>query len=312
MKIQIEAKDLGPVVQLVAKPSGWKLEETRYNLKPVYIGGDVKPSLVNATPTDLVESFRAAWRTTQEKRPTDFNGLKVAVQRLAVTNGILQTDAVVTDYFTAWGLPKADTSRDLFAEHERQVVQNRADIPNALYETNIPWAVCSHNVLLDPNGQIFMMVRSQSQGFSAGRVSVTEEEQMEPNLDISPFAAAYRSYHEELNVVVPPQSMRLLGVALEKGAAYPAYCFVAETSLLAKDIEPQWRKARDFNENTALFAVETTDIDKWLAQGEVTPDLWHSSLLGGNISSDAKLKFHPTSSWRLNLVKQYTYFAGRS
>lgn len=309
MQIDVEPKDLEPVVQLVAKPDGWKSEETRYNLNPIYIGGDPNPSVANYTPENLINPLRAAWLTTKEKRPTDFNGLKVAVQRLAVIDGVLYTKGVITDYFTAWGLPKADISKALFAEHERQVVINRADSPNAVYETNIPWAVCTHNVLLDPNGRILMMVRSQSQGFNAGRVSATEEEQMEPTLDISPFSAAFRSYHEELNLVIPPQRMRLLGVALEKGAAYPAYAFVAETNEVAEEIVTRWRIARDFNENTALFAVEMTEVDKWLGIEEVTSDIWQKSFLAGNIAPDAKLKFHATSPWRIKLAKEYCCLA---
>lgn len=213
---------------------------------------------------------------------------------------------VVTDYFTAWGLPKADASKGLFAEHEKQVVINQESVPNAAYETNLPWAVCTHNILLDPNGRILMMVRSQSQGFHAGRVSVTEEEQMEPTLDISPFSAAFRSYHEELALITRPQEMRLLGIALEKGAAYPAYCFIATTDELASNIETKWRKARDFNENTALFAVEMSDVDRWLAVSEVTSDIWSKAFLAGNISLDAKLRFHATSPWRIGLAKSYT------
>jgi len=307
--IDVEPRDLGPVVQLVAKPDGWKPEETRYNLNPIYIGGDPNPSIVNHTPRDLSEPLRAAWLTTEEKRPNDFNGLKVAATRIAVIDGVLQTDAVITDYFTAWGLPKADASKDLFAEHERQVVINRVAAPDAVYETDIPWAVCSHNTLIDRNGRILMMVRSQSQGFSAGRISATEEEQMEPTLDFSPFVASFRSFHEELNLIVPPRRVRLLGVALERGAAYPAYSFVAEADEKAEDIIEKWRRARDFNENTALFAVEMTVVDEWLNATEITPDIWQDSLLAGDIAHDAKLKFHPTSPWRIGLVKVYSYLA---
>lgn len=307
--IDVEPKNLGPVIQLVAKTDGWKPAETRYNLNPVYIGGDLTPSVTNHTPESLMKPLRAAWLITKNSRPTDFNGLKVAVQRLSVRDGILITDGVITDYFTAWGLPKAQLSKDLFAEHEKQVAINRAIAPDALYETNIPWAVCTHNVLLDGNGDVLMMVRSQSQGFHAGRVSVTEEEQMEPTLDFSPFAASFRSFHEELNLIVPPQSVRLLGVALEKGAAYPAYAFVAEAEEKAGDIIAKWRKARYFNENTALFAIEMADIDKWLGADGVASDIWHQSLLAGNITLDARLKFHPTSPWRLDLAREYSYVA---
>ncbi len=305
MQIDVEPRDLGSVVQLVTKEGGWKSEETRYTLRPIYIGGDPNPSIINQTPERLRVPLQAAWLTTKERRPKDFNGLKVAVQSVTVREGILHTDGVVTDYFTAWGLPKADASKDLFSEHEKEVVVNRVDSPNAIYETNIPWAVCTHNVLLDTNGDVLMMVRSQSQGFHAGRVSVTEEEQMEPTLDFSPFAASFRSFNEELGLIVRPQQIRLLGVAVEKGAAYPAYAFVAEADDKAKDIVEKWRGARDFNEGSALFAVPMTKIDKWL-QSEVTSNVWHEYLLGGNIAPDAILKLHATSPWRLDLAKKYT------
>lgn len=305
MQIDVEPKDLGPVVQLVAKTDGWESKDTRYCLIPEYIGGNPNPPLVDRTPENLRVLLRAAWLTTKEKRPTDFNGLKVAVSRLAVLDGILYTAGFVTDYFTVWGIPKADASRGLFERHEREVVKNQINLPDALYQTSIPWALCTHNVLLDRNGDLLMMVRSMSQGFNAGRVSVTEEEQMEPTQDQSPFTAAYRSFYEELGLIVPPQSLRLLGVALEKGAAYPAFAFVAEAKELAKDIVNKWRKARDYNENTALFAVGMTDVEQWLAGEEITPDAWHKDLLDGNIAHDAKLKFHPTSPWRIALTRKY-------
>lgn len=290
----------------MAKTDGWKPEETRYQLDPtIYIGGNPDKHISDQTPVDLIEPLRAAWLTTKEKRPTDFNGLKVSVRRLSVIDGILETNAVITDYFSAWGLPKAEASQTLFDIHEKNVVVNRTSAPNAIFETRVPWAVASHNVLLDRNGRILMMVRSQAQGFHVGRVSVTEEEQMEPTQDFSPFAASFRSFHEELNLIVPPQSIRLLGVALEKGAAYPAYCFVAQTKELAKDVEVKWRKAKDYNENTALFAVEMTESDRWLTVDEITSDIWHKDLLAGNIPPDSKLKLHPTSPWRINLAKKF-------
>ncbi len=305
MQIDVEPRDLGSVVQLVAKEGGWKPEETRYSLKPFYIGGYGAVSEYNQTPKRLIEPLQAAWLTTREKRQNDHNGLKVAVTRLAVTDGVLSTEAVVTDYFTAWGLPKADASKDLFAEHERQVIINRVTTPNAAYETDIPWALCTHNILLDRNGDVLMMVRSQSQGFNAGRVSVTEEEQMEPRVDYSPFAASFRSFAEELYSLALPQSIRLLGVAMEKGAAYPAYAFIAETDNKTKIVVENWREATDNKENTALLAIPMTKIDEWL-KSEITPNIWNKYLLAGDISPDAILKLHATSPWRLELARKYT------
>ena len=306
MSIDVEPKDLGKVIQLVAKSDGWKKEETRFIIdRTILITGNPDPGIVHQTPAVLIGPLRAAWLTTKEKRPNDFNGPKVAVRRLAVIDGVFQTDAVETDYFTAWGLPQAEESKPLFAEHERQVVVNRADSPNALYETSIPWANCTHNILLDRNGDILFMIRSMSQGFNQGRVSVTEEEQMEPD-DSSPFFASHRSFTEELDLLVPEQRISLLGVALEKGAAYPAYAFVGETDVLAKDIVNSWERARDYNENTALFVVPMTQIDRWMSADEITSEVWQTNFLAGNIALDARLKLHNTSAWRLELARKFT------
>lgn len=311
MSIDVEPRDLGQVVQLVAKSDGWRQEETKYMVNPfTYIGGNPKTPFdtTDTTPEELVEPFRKAWLTTKEQRPQDFNGLKVAVRRLAVIDGILETEGVITDYFTLWGLPKTKETRKIFRDHERDVVINRTSAPNAIYETDIPWGICTHNILLDRNGDILMMVRSQSQGFQTGRVSATEEEQTEPR-DFSAFFTSARSFREELNVRVSKRKIRLLGVALEKGAAYPAFSFVVETGILARDLANRWKKARDYNENTALLAVEMTEVDKWLGIEEVTSDIWHNSLLAGDIAHDVKLILHPTSAWRINLAKKYSYLA---
>lgn len=305
MNIDVEPRDLGKVVQLVANTAGWKQQDTKFHLdRSILITGNPDPGIINQTPDYLRGVLQAAWLATRDRRPNDHNGLKVAVRRLAVVDGILEIDAVETDYFTAWGLPQAEESKPLFAEHEKNVVINRVKSPDALYQTDIPWAVCSHNVLLDKNGDIIFMIRSMSQGFNQGRVSVTEEEQMETT-DPTPYFASHRSFREELGLIIPEQRILLLGVGMEKGAAYPAFGFIAETDVLAKDIVGKWKTARDYNENTALFVVSISQVDKWLANDEVASDVWHKDFLAGNIAPDAKLKLHNTSAWRLGLTQKY-------
>lgn len=306
MNIDVEPRDLGKVVQLVAKSDGWKAEDIWYSIdRSILITGNPDPRIVHQTPLELIQPLRAAWLTTQERRPNDFNGPKVAVRRLAVRDGILEIDAVGTDYFTLWGLPQADASKPLFAEHERQVVIKNKARDYASYETDLPWGICSHNTVIDSNGDVLLMVRSMDQGFNAGRVSATEEEQMEPD-DSTPFFASSRSFTEELDLLVPEQRISLLGVAMEKGAAYPAFGFIAETDVLAKDIVDSWRTARDYNENTALFVVSMTKIDKWMETDEITSDVWNANFLAGNIAPDARLRLHNTSAWRLNLARRFT------
>lgn len=306
MSIDGEPRDLGKVIQLVAKSNGWKKEETRFTIdRSVLITGNPDPGIVHQTPSELIQPLRAAWLATKERRPNDFNGPKVAVRRLAVIDGILETDAVRTDYFTLWGLPQADESKPLFVELEREVITNKAVLPNALYETDKPWGLCSHNTLIDSNGDLLFMIRSMSQGFNQGRVSVTEEEQMEPE-DPSPYFASSRSFVEELSLEVPEERIFLLGVAFEKGAAYPAYGYLAETDVLAKDLPDKWRRARDYNENTALFVVPMAQVDKWVSSDEITSDIWQRNFLAGKIAPDAKLRLHNTSAWRLDLARKFT------
>lgn len=303
MSISVEAINLGKVVQLVANNEGWRRVDTRYRLdKSTYIGGNPEATF-NQSPKQLLEPYKEAWLTTQKLRPTDYNRSKVAIRVLAVTDGILSTEGVTTDYYTLWGLPKTEATKPLFAEHEKSVVVNRVSSPNALYIAELPWGACTHNTLLDKNGDVLMMVRSQSQGFNAGRVSVTEEEQTEVE-DLSTFATATRSFAEELGLSVEERAIRLLGVAMEKGAAYPAFAFVTQTDVLAKDITQKWREL-DSTENTALFSVPIAQVGKWTATDEVGPDIWGQYLLAGGISPDAKLKLHATSAWRIGLAKEY-------
>ncbi len=309
MSIDVEPKDLRKVVQLVANSEGWSRNQTRYNIDlSQYIGGNPQ-AILNQTPAEFIEAFQRAWFTTQEKRPTDFNGPKVAVTELAVQDGILSTKGVRTDYFTLWGLPQA--AKELFTRHEAEVVINRATrLGDALYKANLPWGLCTHNLLLDKNGDVFGMVRSRSQGFHSGRLSTTEEEQTE-TFDSSAFATSARSFWEELRLRIPQKRVRLLGVAEEKGGAYPAYAFVTETDLTPKKLVERWRKAKDYNENTALLLIPMTQIDTWVNQDQdkINPQVWGPHLVRGNITPDAIIQLHPTSSWRMSLAREYSYLA---
>lgn len=286
----------------MANSKGWELLQTEYHLAPdqFYTGN---PDVLSTTPPELLQPLQESWKTTKELRPNDFNGLKVAVSRLAVEGGNIKTHGYITDYFTLWGLPKV--APELFAEHEMNVIQNRANAPDALYETTLPWGICTHNVLLDKNGDALMMIRSINQGFQAGRVSITEEEQMDPDRDCDPFNAAYTSFWEELGIFISPRTIRLLGVAVEEGAAYPAFCFIANTDLTAGTVAERWKKASDYNENTSLFAVPMVDIDGW-AKDKIVPEVWSKHYLAGKIEPNAILSPHATTPWRIALAKAYT------
>lgn len=194
---------------------------------------------------------------------------------------------------------------DLFKRHSKEVVINHASPPDASYSTCIPWGLATHNILLDENGDVLLMVIGQGQGFHAGRVSITETEQMDPDTDSDPFNTAYRSYWEELGILVPPSTQRLLGVAVEIREAYPSYCFIANTNLVVAKIVDKWAGAKDYKENAALCAVPMSRIDEWL-KDEITSETWHEFYLAGQIAPDTVLTLHPIVPWRIELIKKYT------
>lgn len=102
MSIEIQPKEIGGAIQLVANTDGWEVQHTEYEFNPaLFVTGN--PDVVSQTPAQLREPLKLAWMTTKEQRPTDFNGLKVAVSRVSVTDGILRTEGYLTDYFTLWG-----------------------------------------------------------------------------------------------------------------------------------------------------------------------------------------------------------------
>lgn len=304
MAIETQSKDFGKIVQLVANTEGWSNKQTRYRINTsVYIGGNPTENL-ERVPDQLREPLQRAWLTTRDQRPTDFNGPKVAVTRLEVMDGILITEGVRTDYFTLWGLPKA--APELFERHEAEVIINKAIIEgNALYVPNLPWGICTHNIVLDKNGDTLMMVSSASHGFHAGKGSVTEERQTEPQ-ELSFFVTSSSSFKKELGLTIPQGRVRLLGVAEEKGVAYPAFALVGHADMLVADLVKKWQKAEAYRQNKALIVVPMSQVDRWIGQDVIGPEVWGSHFLAGDINPDANIQLHPTSSWRMQLVQEYS------
>lgn len=284
MAIQLEARDFPGVVQLIANTEGWGIQQTNYQFNPRYVGGH--PDKYLETPEQLREPLGRAWRITKDQRPTDTDDLKASVGRISVRGGILRTDAHMTDYFTMWGVRQA--APELIQRHEEEVVINTDNSTDstAVYETSFPWAIATHNVLLDKNGDILLTVRAGSQGWYGGRASLTVEEQMDPDKDFSPFNTAYRGYFEELGILVPTASVRLLGVGMEKKVSYITHCFVANTELTAIGAIDTWMQAPDHTDNTNLFSVPAGQINEWL-KGEISPEVWGKYHLAGQINPEA-------------------------
>lgn len=303
MPISKEPRIFGNVTELVSNPDGWKRDHLKYKIdRSVYIGGNPHVRK-NHQPEELITPLQEAWQFTKDHRPTDFNGSKVAVQRLSLTDGILDISGVTTDYFTLRGLPEA--AKKTFQEYQDEIVINKSNKPDdAIFETTRPAGICTHNVAVTSNGEIIMMVRSQRQGFHEGKVSVSEEEQTELT-DNSPFATSSRSYKEELNIKVSQKNISMLGVGVEKNTAYMALAYIADSGHTAKKLAEKWYSAQDHDENTAIFAVPTETIDQWLNKEKIGSSIWHSSLLAGKIHPDASLILHDTSPWRINLVKEF-------
>ena|SRR3989344_6746776 len=92
--IEVAPRRVGKATLLVTNTAGWHLQDTRFNLDTTtIITGN--PNIVSQTPEDLRDSLERAWLLTQEQRPMDINGPKVAVSRITLEKGILSTECQV-------------------------------------------------------------------------------------------------------------------------------------------------------------------------------------------------------------------------
>lgn len=305
MAIEIAPRRVGGIIQLIGNSEGWRPNQVDHSFNPgKYWTGNPNPIFPSTTPEHLRAVVTAAWELSFVERPNDTNEFKCLVDSTGVRNdGRLFIATSLGDYRTVVRFAKANP--ELFQEHERNVIVNRASKEGeALYVPTAPSAGVLHNVLTDKNGDVLMLARSRDQAFHQGAISTTSEEQMDPARDLDPFNAAFTCHWEEMGIFVPSSSLRLLGVAFEDNTTYLAISSIANTELSAAQIVPRWLSAPDRKENTALFAVPVNRLDEW-KKGEINIETWHKYHLAGDVKPDAVFFLHPSSAWRMEQAEAY-------
>ena len=255
------------------------------HMYPQIITGNPQLGLTN-------NKYLNSWKKTKMVRAPqgDFNQIKYTLREINVTDGSISIATGVTDYFTIWGLPQ--TNPELHNKAIEQIITTG--------KTKIPIAISTHNILLSSEG-VLVRVSSKAAGFSAGRVSISFEEQAEPTLDSGIVNAAFRGYQEELGILISPEKILLLGIGLELNTSYACFCHVAKFDFSKKAIE----NASDKSETETMFFVPPKNLDVW-TQDEIPPAVWKKYTdKSCPIDKTAILKPHPTVLWRVKLLKNY-------
>lgn len=280
--------------ELFRCPEGLGPEHVRFHLDTeTQLSGS--PDLVYLAPPEFRSALTEAYQRTKDIREPkgDFNGPKVSLNRLLVENKQLVVDSSLTDYFTLWGLP--GVSPELHERYLKELNGNR--------ETMVPNGIGTHDIVITSDDAI-LMVRSRAQGFHAGRISLSFEEQMDAETDPDIHSAAQRGIQEELAIEVPANKIKLLGAAAEAGLNYTNFCFVTRVDKTREELIELWKRAPDHNEASALFAVQLEDLTSWPMEG-VPEDIWKPYDSEKRIAPGTTLQFHPTVDWRINLLNQY-------
>ena len=276
----------GGVREIFSSRSGISAKNVElFNKYPEIITGDPH---INSGDNEYTNS----WKKTEEIRVPqgDFNQKKYTLREINVKNDSISIATGLTDYFTIWGL--SQTNSELHNKAIKQI--------GSRGKTNIPIAISTHNILLSSEG-VLARVSSKAAGFSAGRVSISFEEQAEPTLDSNIVNAAFRGYQEELGILISPEKILLLGIGLEISTAYVCFCHIARTDFSKKAIE----NASDKSETEAFFTIPLNEIDIW-SSNEIKPDIWRKYTdKQCPIDHKAILKTHPTVSWRIKLLKNF-------
>lgn len=174
--LEFKGREVRGVIEIIANPHGWNRNEVIFSVdKGINLSGNPE-NLVNLSE-DLRGPLGNAWKRTEAERAPkgDFNAPKVSLKSLGLEGNSLKANIGETDYFTLWGIPGA--APELQQKFLMEMSSTQA--------TEVPSGISTHNILLCEDGLV-MVVRSRSQGFSAGHVSLSFEEQVEP-ADETPF-----------------------------------------------------------------------------------------------------------------------------
>lgn len=271
--------------------NGWGKEDisTVITAEPKLTGD---PDEVEKLDTDIKNELKAAFETTKQKRPNDFNGEKVSVKKIKRMDGKVKIFARKTDYFTLWGFPHA--APELFEKLTAEFIESKnTNMPNGLY------AAC---MVITSDDKVIMNIISQ-QGFSGGKISFGFEEQTEVD-DLDPIETAVRGLKEEFGIDVSDEKVKVLGFGKAFNMAYTsAYCII-DTDLASNWVIEARANAVDKNEASCLLAVPFADVGRFCSD-EVSYELARSYLIDGKVDERASFVKHVANIPRWDLVKRW-------
>lgn len=291
---RIPYEEIPPVVELWSFPAGLKPDELRFNFDPKrYLSGD--PRFSSNLPANLRPGLEKSFKMTAAKG--GYNGDKSTVSEInwfysgEKDKLLITVNAGLSDFFTLRSIPEAAPGLHLQAL-SGLIIRKK---------THIPVGISTHNVLLTSDGHVAMAVRSTALSFHPGKLSVSFEEQMDPDKDSTPFNTAYRGYREEFNTYIPLNRIALHGIAAEKAFAYTCWCFVGSAPYDAQEITEAWQQATDKGEAQAILMVPREEVLKF-ANPVIEPEVWKPHLKAGALPTELNLRPHDSVPWRIGLV----------
>lgn len=234
---------------LLENTRGWKSEDIKLTIiTSSKITGDLQQS--SSIEPRLRKPLEASYQFTKLKRPGDFNGLKVSVQKISKARVRVHILAGVTDYFTLWGIPYAAPA--LLKKSNKELISSG--------ETKLPCGFYTANLVVTSDDKVVMGIISKGAGFGAGRLSFGFEEQMEID-DANLVQTAVRGFKEEIGADILKDDIRILGFGKSLDIAYvAAYCLV-KTKLASGEIIERKKIALDKDESALTLAVPLEEIE---------------------------------------------------
>ena len=294
-KVAKPPKGLDVEYLLYANTKGWRDKDIKISIsKDSKITEDLKQA--RRARTKVKKQLEKAFQFTKEKRPNDFNGLKVSIQKISTNkNGNVNISARVTDYFTLWGIPGA--TPDLLKKSNREFISAKT--------SKIPCGLYTANIVITSDEKTIMAVISQSGGFGAGRLSFGFEEQMEID-DVSLVQTVVRGFKEEIGSNISKKNVRILGFGKSLDIAYiAAYC-VVKTELTSREVLKNKEAAADKNEASTTLVVPIHEIGNLCREKVPFKTIRKYAIDKGKLGKGDGFLLHHRANWlRWILLKDY-------
>lgn len=276
---------------LLTNPKGWRSSDFTIQVKsaPALTGDPKKNSLDLKTKKQLKKAFLL----TKEKRPNDFNGSKLSVQKIEPTTKGVKIITRKTDYFTIWGLPQG--APKLFEQSNKDFINSN--------ESSLPAALYSACFVITKDNKALMGVSSPGHGFGSGRLSFGFEEQAEV-YDKTPVDTAKRGLKEEFGINSLKKDIVVLGLGKSLTIAYLSVYCVIFVNKTAKEASGYREKAQDQDEHSGMLAVPLNKVSTML-RDEIPARIAQKYLVSGKLDTNTSLIQHIANQPRWKLTKKY-------